>query len=162
MEMPYKKFKFTGKIETLTDAKIEELSYQVKQMDAFNDDLYRDKQVKRDQMLNLASSIWLQSSSQFKNIRRQKIETPPNNMREFLKLKRRWKKYLIAEAQRQKQRDYRQDYRARQHAAILQLTEMGFIIGQDFRRGNAISFLKDIEVSFEPAFPMTANIHHAD
>jgi hypothetical protein len=160
--MPYKKFKFTGKIGTLTDAEIKELSYQVEQMDAFNDDLYRDKQTKRAQMLNLAASIWLESSTQFKAIRRQKIDTPPDNMREFSKLERRWKKYLADENQRQKQRDYRQDYRARQDAAILQLNEMGFVIGQDFQRGNAISFLKDAEAIPEPAFPMTANIHHAE
>jgi hypothetical protein len=162
MEMPYERFKFTGKIETLTADRILELSYEVEQMDAFNNDLYRDKREKQAQMLNLAASIWLESSTQFKAIRRQQIDKPPDNMREFSKLERRWKKHLADEAQRQKQRDYRQDYQARQDAAILQLTEMGFVIGQDFRRGNAISFLKDTEAIPEPAFPITANIHHAE
>lgn len=123
----------------INDAQVDALRQRVKEADAHNDEVYRQKRAAYNQLMSLADIVFGGSSSEMKYLRRARIPAPPSHQSVLKKIEKE-----IRERDRLvRQREKAADYRLRQEEAIARLEDAGFVRGTDFARSNAITFAKN-------------------
>lgn len=136
-------------VATLSKEKMAELREWCHHADNINGQHYNAALEWRKQMLNYAAQIWPQGSREFKTIARQEIPAPPNNIKLYTKMRRKWLQHQEVERRRERRRQYQQERKVRAKEAAQKLAAMGLIEGQDFTLSNAISTMKQLEPSKE-------------
>lgn len=103
-------------------------------------------QQKRREALAAVAAIWGENSRQYKYIAHEKLPAEPNLYRQWNNIMKWWWAYQEEERQRQKRREYAE----RRRQALEALEANGYIAGEHFAPGRALTFAKQVLCELEP------------
>lgn len=134
---------------TVNDLQFQAMIRQLQDQDASNLEIYRKELAIYQQIMALVDSLYSSRSSVPKYMRRQKPAAPILSKSQIGKLASRWRRELnerelrqMAEEQAEGRRLYEQNLRRRRKEETEVLAQVGFIEGEHFHEGNAITFAK--------------------
>jgi len=138
--MEYKTINFKRiPLAKLADAQfVAELKEMMNQVDLHNQALYNSALVDWREMIEKAASIYGIGSPVHKYLKKAEPDARPNQFKEWRKLMKRFDEFVTHEHQRQQRRNYTQ----RKHSAIDELETLGYVEGEDYPFGHAVSFMK--------------------
>lgn len=143
--MPYKELQHPKHID-FSEFDIEAWHRTKTECEAHNRAFTQQLQQKRREALAAVTAIWGENSRQYKYIAREELPAEPNLYRQWNNIMKWWRAYQEEERQRQQ----RADYRARRKVAVEALEANGYIAGEHFAPGRALTFAKQVLHEVEP------------
>lgn len=143
----YKKFEYKGDIGALAQPQfMEAVLAKAAEIDHFNQASYQDLIKAKAELVQAAAIIWGKDSKQYRYLSNAEVPKPPSVKAVTKRLKRQFEQWQERENQRQK----RQAYYARQRETVAALESNGYVEGENFSRGRAITFAKEVLVEVGP------------
>lgn len=116
----------------------DEFSRDIAKAEQANREIYQTAKTHYNEMLRLAKLVYGDTSKEYKYLASHTPATVPSFSRLKKNMQRKWDSFLEEVESRQ----YAREYRQRHKEALERLEKAGYVAGEDFPRGKAISFEK--------------------